>query len=193
MKKYQIPIFIVCLIVILDQALKTWVKFHMYIGQDISLIGHWFKLQYIDNDGIAFGIEFGSGTGKLILSLFRVVAIGILGYVIYFYLKKNAETWFIIGLSLIMAGATGNMIDGIFYGTIYHYAPLFHGRVIDMLYFPLFTIHFPTWFPLMSGKDYLFFEYVFNIADSSVFCGVVWMLIHNKKGGSVLEPPILTN
>lgn len=192
MYKFIRPLGLVFLVVFLDQAFKIWVRTTMFQGQELHVLGNWFLLQFVENNGIAFGLEFGEGYGKLLLSLFRIAAVISLAYIIYRGIKANYKTGLIYSLSLILAGALGNIVDSIFYGKIFGYAPFFHGRVVDMLYFPLFHFDLPKWFPFWGGKDVLFFQYVFNLADSSVFLGVVWILIRSNSF-SLLEKPSTKN
>jgi len=181
MNKAYRPLGIIFGVVLLDQAIKIWVRTHMYAGQDIHVLGNWFLLQFVENNGMAFGVEFGEGMGKLFLTLFRIAAVIALAFLIRSGIKSGFKDGLLAGLSLILAGALGNIFDSVFYGRFFGYAPFFHGRVVDMLYFPLFHIHIPNWIPRLGGMDYLFFQYVFNLADSSVFIGVVWILLHYKS------------
>lgn len=181
MKRSLISICLVVVIVLADQLLKIWVHSHMAYGQDIPVLGHWFVLRYIDNNGMAFGYEFAEKYGKILLTGFRILAVGAIGFLIRSCIRRNYHLGFIICLSLIMAGALGNIVDSVFYGVIYGYAPLFHGKVIDMLYFPMFSGHFPAWSPINASAEFTFFEYIFNLADASIFCGVVSILIFQEK------------
>jgi len=181
MNKFLKPLGLIFLVVFLDQTFKIWVRKTMYTGQELRVIGNWFRLQFVENNGIAFGLEFGEGYGKLLLTLFRIAAVFTLGYLIYRGIKNEYKTGLILCLSLILAGALGNIIDSIFYGRLFGYAPYFHGKVVDMLYFPLFHFTLPAWVPQFGGREVQFFQYVFNLADSSVFIGAVSILIWSKS------------
>lgn len=175
------------LIVILDQVSKLGVHLNMHLGEEISVIGDWFKLHYVLNPGIAFGIEFDFAYGKLFLTIFRILAVvGIATYV-YVLSKRRSHRILLLSLSLILAGATGNVIDSTFYGVILDNAPFdavtpwFHGQVIDMLYFPLFNGTFPDWVPIWGSQSFQFFRPVFNIADASIFVGVTFILVLQNR------------
>lgn len=172
-----ISIAIVFVCVLVDQILKIWVKGNMELGQTIPLIGEWFNLHFVENPGMAFGLSFGDNLGKLALSLLRL---GVVGYIIYFLWKKikheDIDTLAVCVLSLIVAGALGNIVDCAFYGIAYGYAPFMYGRVVDMIYVRLFQI--PDWFPVFGG-DY-FFPAIFNFADSCVTVGIILMVCFFK-------------
>ena len=186
MKKPLIVIFIVLL---LDQISKFWIKLNMTIGESFSVLGDWFQIYFIENNGMAFGWEFGEQFGKISLGLFRIIAVALLFYVIYYLTKKKVKFGPILGISLITAGALGNIVDGMFYGMIFSestftqvatlfpegggYSGFMQGKVVDMLYFPLFT--FPEWMPLLGGQ--IFFSPIFNIADSAITIGFLYLLI----------------
>jgi signal peptidase II len=188
---------IVILILIADQVLKIWIKTHMTIGQEIPVLGNWFILHFTENEGMAFGMTFGGRTGKLLLSIFRIIAVIFIGYYIYRLRQKSPHPGLIVSFSLIMAGALGNILDSAFYGLIfnqssYHtvatifppeggYNSFLHGKVVDMLYFPIIDTHVPEWFPIWKGEPLQFFRPVFNIADSSITTGVFLLLIFQKK------------
>jgi signal peptidase II len=193
MRKALIVIFCV---LIADQALKIWVKTHMLRNEAINIFGSWFQIHFIENSGMAFGMEFSGIYGKIFLSLFRIFVVVGLGYVLYLEIKKKAHPGLIISGALIFAGAIGNIIDSAFYGLIFTqsnewelakmfpahgYADFLHGSVVDMLYFPLIHGRFPHWFPIWGGEDFEFFRPVFNIADSSITIGVSMILIFQKK------------
>jgi len=177
--KYTIlSISIILLFVVTDQFLKVWVKSNMQIGEMFSVIGNWFLFYFVENEGMAFGISFGKSLGKILLTLIRI---GVVSFLIYYLIKiiKNKKADFVIvgTFSLIIAGAIGNIIDSLFYGIIYDYAPFMMGHVVDMFYFPLFKI--PDWIPLWGGSH--FFPAIFNIADSCVTVGVFSIIIFNKR------------
>ncbi|MEI6821801.1 MAG: lipoprotein signal peptidase [Bacteroidota bacterium] len=189
-------LLIIFLVLFIDQVLKIWIKTHMALGDEIHIAGNWFIIHFTENEGMAFGMRFGGGFGKLILSLFRIVAVGAIGYYILKLIKENADKLLIICMSFIFAGAVGNILDSAFYGLMFNesyfnvakmfpagggYAAFLHGKVVDMLYFPLFNLHFPSWIPFIGGKDFEFFEPVFNIADSSITIGVIMLILFQRR------------
>ncbi|GAB1404384.1 MAG: lipoprotein signal peptidase [Lentimicrobiaceae bacterium] len=190
-------LFIVVLILIIDQAVKIWIKTHMMMGEEIHVLGNWFIIHFTENPGMAFGMQIGGNYGKLLLSVFRIVAIVGIIYYLYLITRKKVSNGLIISLSLVLAGAIGNMIDSAFYGMIFSssnyfevarlfpegggYAPFLHGRVVDMLYFPIIQGTFPDWVPGWGGSEFIFFRPVFNIADSSITIGVLLMVIFQKQ------------
>jgi signal peptidase II len=180
MKGYSKPIILIIVILLADQILKTWIKTNMFIGQEFQIIKDFFIIHFTENNGMAFGMEFGGEAGKLALSLFRIIAVAGIGYGLHYLIKHKYHRGFILNVSLIFAGALGNIIDSVFYGVIYNYERLFHGRVVDMFYFPIITGVFPTWFPIWGGEDFIFFRPVFNIADAAISIGVVLILIYQK-------------
>ena len=168
------PLIVIFLILLLDHASKILVKTTMAIGEAIPVIGKWFYILFIENNGMAFGWEIsGASWGKIILSLFRVVAVVFLFWLMRYLVKKEVKFGPLFGIALIIAGALGNIIDGMFYGLIFDYAGFMQGRVVDMLYFPLFT--FPEWVPMLGGQ--IFFSPVFNIADSAITIGILYLII----------------
>lgn len=189
-------ILIVFLVLLADQILKFWVKTTMYLGQEHHLAGHWFIIHFVENPGMAFGLEFGGGYGKLALSLFRIIAVFAIGYYLVSIIKQKANTAFIVALSLIFAGAIGNIIDSVFYGVLFsssdfqlaHFMPaeggygtLLHGKVVDMFYFPVIRSYFPEWFPFWGGESFEFFRPVFNLADSAITVGVALFILFQKS------------
>lgn len=180
MKGYTKPLFLIILILLADQISKTWIKTNMYLGQEYKILGDWFIIHFTENNGMAFGLEFGGEFGKLALSLFRIVAVGGIGYGLFYMIKHKYHRGLILNVSLIFAGALGNIIDSVFYGVIYKYATLFHGRVVDMLYFPIIRGTFPSWFPLWANEPFEFFRPVFNLADAAISVGVITILIFQK-------------
>jgi signal peptidase II len=184
-KQITIVATVIPLLLIADQCLKFWVKTHMQIGEDIPICS-WFHIHFVENQGMAFGLSFGENIGKLLLSLFRIVASGILVWFIVNGIRKGISTIYVVCLSLILVGAVGNLVDSCFYGLIFNesyfsvaqifppeggYAPFLYGRVVDMFYFPLFTIDLP-W-----GGQYLFFDAIFNIADAAITVGTILFII----------------
>lgn len=186
-------ILIVCAVLIVDQIIKIWVKTHMTLHEQIEIFS-WFKIVFIENNGMAYGMEIGS---KLVLSIFRVVAIFALSYYMVGQVRKMARWGYLICLAMILAGALGNMIDSAFYGLIFNssseyytsyfvpfgtgYAPFLLGKVVDMFYFPLIVTTWPEWVPIVGGSPYVFFSPVFNFADSSISVGVVLLLLFYRK------------
>lgn len=186
----------------LDQWLKIWVKTSFYYREEYNVAGDWFKLHFIENNGFAFGTEFGGRMGKLFLTLFRLVAVTVMGFYIY-SLAKSTKVQYRLGylmmIALIMAGALGNIIDSVFYGMIFTESPLhgqevaeifsdsggyetiFHGKVVDMLYFPLYKGFIPDWVPVKGGDYFEFFRPVFNIADSCISIGVLTIILFYRK------------
>jgi len=187
---------LIILILVADQVLKFWVKTHMVIGQEIHLLGNWGLLHFIENNGMAFGMEMGGRTGKILLSLFRIAAIAGICWFLFSLIKKNAKTGLILSVSAILAGAAGNIIDSAFYGVIFNesymqtavlfppeggYSTFLLGRVVDMFYFPVINTQWPDWSPFRPGESLIFFRPVFNIADSAITCGVFAIIIFQKQ------------
>lgn len=196
MSKLKKSILIVVLILLIDQVLKIWIKTHMALGDEFSVIGRWFLIHFVENNGMAFGFEFGGDYGKIFLSLFRLIAIVGIGWYIVKLVKKDVSMGFIACVSLIFAGAVGNLIDSAFYGMVFTdsygkvatlftpgggYASFLHGRVVDMFYFPLISGIYPSWVPFLGGTDFQFFRPVFNIADSSISIGIFSIIIFYRS------------
>jgi len=181
-------------VIILDQILKIWVKTNMVLGQEFRIFD-WFIIHFTENNGMAFGMEFGGYTGKVILTLLRIIVVSI-GIKYIYDLRKNFSQITLVSLALILGGAIGNIIDSSFYGLIFNesynnvasfmpelggYAPFLHGKVVDMFYFPLINSHFPNWIPFLGGDHYIFFRPVFNIADAGISIGIFLILIFSRK------------
>lgn len=207
-QKIAISIAIILLVIIIDQAIKIWVKTSMYWGEDIQIFS-WFHLRFVQNNGMAFGMELGS---KLFLTLFRIIAVGVLGWLIYKICHDdNYPKGFVACIALITAGAAGNIFDCLFYGEIFTnpfppevasfvpwgegYSSLFHGLVVDMFYFPLFSFDWPEWLPLIGGKTFSFFDPVFNFADAAITVGMAILIIFYSKflGGIKTEQDVTPN
>lgn len=180
MKGYTKPLFLIFLVLLADQALKIWVKTTMYMGQEHIWFGK-SGLHFTENPGMAFGMEFGGEFGKLALSLFRVFAVAGIGYGLNYLIKHKYHRGLILNVALIFAGATGNIIDSVFYGKIFGYAGWLHGSVVDMFYFNLLEGKFPNWLPIWGGEEFVFFRPVFNLADAAISVGVILILIFQKK------------
>jgi signal peptidase II len=181
MKGYTKPLIVIFLVLLADQLVKTWVKTHMYLGQEFYIIGKWFIIHFTENNGMAFGMEFGGEFGKLALSLFRIAAVAGIGYGLHYLIKHKYHRGLILNVALIFSGALGNIIDSVFYGKIYGYESWFHGRVVDMFYFPIAEGHFPSWVPIWGGEEFVFFRPVFNLADAAISVGVILILIFQKN------------
>lgn len=184
-------------VLLLDQMLKVWIKLNMFIGQEYVVFGPWFLIHFTENEGMAFGFTFGGTWGKLILSLFRIVAVIAIAYYLYGLTKNKTRNGVVVGLSLILAGALGNIIDSAVYGMIFSestfyqiatmfpegggYAGFLHGKVVDMLYFPIIQTSLPQWLPLWGGEPFQFFRPVFNLADASITTGVIYLLLFERS------------
>jgi len=183
---------ITVLVLIIDQVSKIWIKTTMRINDQVNIIGSWLKLHFVENEGMAMGISWGGEIGKYSLTIFRIIAIGAIIYYIYVLIKNNASTFFVAVMSLILAGAIGNVIDSLFYGLIfsdsYHqiasfvpwgsgYTSFMQGHVVDMISVQLFTI--PEWIPNYGGQK--FFPFIFNIADAAISVGIILIVIFQKK------------
>lgn len=189
-------VLFILLILVIDQVLKIWIKTHMQIGDEIYLFGKRGMLHFIENNGMAFGMEMGGKTGKYVLSIFRIIAITGITWFLASIIKKKVNTGLIIAVSAILAGAIGNLIDSAFYGMIFSesymapaimfppgggYSGFLQGRVVDMFYFPVIQTHWPEWSPFRPGESFVFFRPVFNVSDSAITCGVLSILIWQKK------------
>jgi len=187
-------ILLIFIILLIDQISKIYIKTHFQLGESVEVF-NWFKILFIENDGMAWGLEIPGDYGKIILTLFRVVAIVAISYWLNKSIKEKAAPVLVLSVALILAGAIGNIIDSIFYGLIFDesygqiaslfaeqaYGELLKGRVVDMLYFPIYEDVLPEWFPVWGGEKFKFFEPVFNVADTSISVGFILLLIFNKK------------
>jgi signal peptidase II len=187
MKKIWKYILITLSVIAIDQTSKLLVHYNMYLHQEINVLGDWFRLHYLLNPGMAFGIRWNNEFGKLLLTLFRIFAMVGIGWYLVQQARRGARSGFLVCLAMIWGGAIGNVIDSTFYGVWLNNAPFgsvtpwFHGQVIDMLFFPIAEFYWPSWMPWVGGDYFLFFSPVFNIADSSIFLGVVFILIFQKR------------
>lgn len=174
-------------VILLDQSSKLLIHRYMELHQEVNVLGEWFKLHYLLNPGMAFGIRWDNEFGKLALTVFRIIAMVGIGFFLARSVRQGAHRGFLVCLGLILGGAIGNVVDSTFYGVFLQNAPFdsptpwFHGQVIDMLFFPLVEFYWPTWVPLFGGDYFLFFSPVFNIADSAIFLGVLSILIFQKS------------
>ena len=196
MKRKHVALLVV-LLLLLDQVIKILVKTHMTIDESIPVFGKWFYIRFIENPGAAFGMQLGGNYGKLALSLFRIAAVGALCWFIDRLVKRGTRPGVIAGFALILAGAIGNIIDSALYGLIFSestpwavaqflpegggYAGFLHGKVVDMLYFPLFSGHYPSWLPRVGGEAFTFFSPIFNAADSYITVGIIYLLVFHHK------------
>ena len=186
---------LIVVILLIDQISKLYIKTHFALGEEIEVFD-WFRILFVENEGMAWGTKIPGEYGKLALTLFRLAAIVGIGYWLWDSVKKGGSRVLIASIALIFAGAFGNIIDSVFYGVIFNdsygqvasflpeaggYSSLFHGKVVDMLYFPLWKGYLPEWIPIWGGKYFTFFEPVFNIADSAISVGVAMLLFFNKR------------
>lgn len=205
------PLIIIFLVLFFDQLIKIYVKTHFFLGQEVNVIGNWFIIHFTENNGMAYGMEFGGDFGKLFLSVFRIVAVGAIGWYLWSLAKQKEDKLYIVCIALIFAGAVGNIIDSAFYGVLFSdsnyeiarfmpeeggYSSFLHGKVVDMFYFPVIKGHFPAWFPFWGTEDFIFFRPVFNIADASISTGVAIIILYQrrffkKKPVEVSEEPIV--
>lgn len=190
---------IICLVVLADQALKIYVKTHYHAGESHEVIGNWFRLYFIENEGMAYGWKFGGEWGKIILTLFRLAAVIFGVFYIRKIIKNKYHPGFIICAALIFSGAVGNLIDSMFYGLIFEdssqlsynvakifpahgYAGFLHGKVVDMLYFPIIrNANFPAWIPVWGGQSFEFFRPIFNLSDAAISTGIITILVFQKR------------
>ncbi|NEV94717.1 lipoprotein signal peptidase [Psychroflexus sp. YR1-1] len=185
---------LILLILIIDQVSKIYIKTHFMLGEEVYVFD-WFRILFVENDGMAWGAKIPGSYGKILLTTFRIVAIGLISYWLWDSIKKDSPKILIISVSLILAGAIGNIIDSVFYGVIFDtslgqvatlfaeepYGELLKGKVVDMLYFPIYNGILPDWIPIWGGERFVFFEPVFNIADTAISTGFGLLLVFNKK------------
>lgn len=192
LRKAYLLIFI---ILIVDQLSKIYIKTNFILGEEVKVFS-WFKILFIENEGMAWGTEIPGAYGKLFLTVFRLLAVVAIGYWLWDSVRKNCSTYLILAISLILAGAFGNIIDSVFYGVIFDdsrnqlatlfaekpYGQVFHGKVVDMLYFPIVQDYpMPEWVPFLGGKPFTFFNAIFNVADMAISTGVGILIVFNKK------------
>lgn len=196
MSRGRLIILIILLVLLADQVLKIWIKTHMMEGQEYRIMGDWFIIHFIENNGMAFGLEFAGKLGKYFLSIFRIAAVTFIGIYISRIIKKEVPVGFVIAVALIFAGAVGNIIDSLFYGLIFDhskfqvaqflpegggYAGFLQGKVVDMFYFPIIKGHWPSWSPINASERFIFFRPVFNIADSAITSGMFMIILFFRK------------
>ncbi|MBP5418257.1 MAG: lipoprotein signal peptidase [Bacteroidales bacterium] len=187
---------VIFIVLLLDQIVKIWVKTHMMLGEEFSVFGEWFRIHFVENNGMAFGMELSGNIGKILLSGFRIIAVVVIGWFLVGLCKKSTDKLLITCIALVWAGAVGNIIDSVFYGVIFDsswgqiaqllpenggYSTWLHGRVVDMFYFPLIDGRFPEWMPIWGGEEFIFFRPVFNCADAAISVGIVLLLIFRHE------------
>lgn len=195
--KLWCALLVIFLVLLADQIIKFAIKLNMHLGEEIHVLGNWFIIHFTENNGMAFGMQFSEGNwGKFALSIFRIIAVIGIGFYIRLLIKRNASKGLIITMSLIFAGALGNIIDSVFYGLLFNdstyqvatllpegggYGKLLHGKVVDMFYFPILQGYYPSWFPFFANQEFIFFRPVFNLADSAITVGVFSLLIFQRR------------
>ncbi|MDR0691831.1 MAG: lipoprotein signal peptidase [Prevotellaceae bacterium] len=191
----KIAVIVIFAILAIDQVVKIWIKTHMALHESIPVFGNWFSIYFTENPGMAFGLKFGGEVGKIFLTVFRIALVALIGVYISRLIKRGAPLGVMVGIALIFAGAVGNIIDSLFYGLLFSgsegqvatlfpagggYAPFLQGKVVDMLYFPIIETTFPTWLPVWGGEEFIFFRPIFNIADSAITTGVIYLLLFKR-------------
>jgi signal peptidase II len=200
---------LILLILLVDQIVKIEIKTTMSIGESITIFRNWFFIKFIENPGMAFGLDIPGKWGKPVLTVFRIIAVIAIGWYLRELVIKKVTTGLILCVALIFAGAMGNIIDSVFYGIIFNestyfsiaqlfpkeggYGALLHGRVVDMLYFPVIKGSYPSWFPIYAGQDFVFFRPIFNIADSSISVGIISILLFQKRFFKENKPVVPTS
>jgi signal peptidase II len=180
-QRFLIPVTLSVAILAIDQWVKYYVKTHFFLGEEVNVFGQWCKIHFTENYGMAYGLEFGGKAGKNLLTVFRIAAVSAIGYYIYTLIRKESYGLYVVSWTLIFAGALGNIIDSVFYGKWFGYDEWFHGKVVDMFYFPIVHTTIPEWFPFWKGEEFEFFREVFNVADASISIGFILILIFQRK------------
>ncbi|WP_299015593.1 lipoprotein signal peptidase [uncultured Polaribacter sp.] len=205
MSKKTIAILTVLIAIILDQVIKIYVKTHFYLGEEV-VVFDWFRIHFTENNGMAMGFEFGGKTGKLFLTLFRIVAVTAIVYWLVNLIKTKTHSAVVVAVALILSGAVGNILDSIFYGVIFNTpqhavatlfseeanGQLFYGKVVDMFYFPIWQGNLPEWLPFVGGDPFTFFQYIFNPADAYISVGVALLFIFSKQAFPKEESGVTT-
>ncbi|TDP60253.1 lipoprotein signal peptidase [Flavobacterium dankookense] len=193
-------VLIITIILLVDQFSKIYIKTNFVLGETVHVFD-WFKILFIENEGMAWGTKIPGEYGKLILTVFRIIAVFGIGYWLYESSNRRSSNYLMVAISLIFAGALGNIIDSVFYGRLFSdshyqlaemftdkpYQSWFHGEVVDMLYFPIFEGNFPDWMPIWGGKTFKFFNAIFNVADVSISTGIGILIVFNKKAFAKIE------